>query len=333
MHGQFRSKEELSLPRARAELFAGFVFGNWDESAPSLDEWLGDIKWYLELMFDRTPEGLEVLGPPQRFMINANWKTLGEQSNVDGYHAISLHQSVSDLAMMAGGDDTENPTGAVGINVSANGAGLRCLRHEEYILYLKDKLVPGMSPLERMKVIPPAGLTPEQVPALAERFDEGQLRVLAESPPTVGGLCPNTFYMSMPFPLGDSVAAVITVHAWIPKGPERFEFINWQLVERTASEEMREVSRRVSTLSMGISGFVEADDADTWPQMTTMARGVMGARQKLRYGAVLGEKRPPNWPGPGNVYDGFSKDDCQWQWWERYFEVMLAAGNGNGSGR
>jgi nitrite reductase/ring-hydroxylating ferredoxin subunit len=324
MHGAFRSKDELGLPKARVELCAGFIFANWDESAPSLDEWLGDIKWYFEMMFDRTPEGLEVIGSPQRFIVNANWKCAGEQNNVDGFHTVSLHQSLNDLAMMAGADDSG--TAQIGVNISANGAGLRCLRFEDFILNLQGKLTPDMSPLERLMVLPPAGLSPEQVPALAERFDEGQLRVLAEWPPSVGGLFPNVFLASFPFPLGDAVSAVITVHVWTPKGPDKFEFINWTLVERAASQEMRDTIRRTSNLAMGISGFVESDDADTWPQMTQMAGGVMGGRQKIRYGALTGEgTKPADWPGPGHVYAGQAKDDCQWNWWRRYFELMTAA--------
>jgi len=121
MWGDIRTKEELSLVKARVETYAGIVFANWDPEAPSLDEWLGGIRWYLDLMFDRTPEGLEVLGPPQRFIINANWKCPSEQHNVDGYHTLSLHASLMELQQMAGSDD--NPTAQLGMNISANGHG------------------------------------------------------------------------------------------------------------------------------------------------------------------------------------------------------------------
>jgi len=322
MHGQFRSKAELGLPKARVETFAGMIFANWDESAVSLDEWLGGYKWYLRLMFDRTPEGLEVLGPPQRFIINANWKCAGEQHNVDGYHTISLHASLVELSQMVGGD--ENPTAQIGLNISVNGHALRCIdTRDPIILNLKDKIRRDMPPMERLRILPPPGLTPEQVPQLAERFDEGELRVMAEFKPEVGGMFPNSGIFSLPFPLGDQVVGVICLHSFVPKGIDKFEFMNWYLVEKTASEEMRSAMRRAMTLAFGTSGFVENDDADTWPQMTQSARGVMGRRQRIRYGAMTGEgTKPADWPGPGHVYDGFNKDDCQWRWWERYFEIM-----------
>lgn len=42
----------------------GLIFGNWDPDACSLDEHLGDLKWYLEILFARTPGGMTVLAPP-----------------------------------------------------------------------------------------------------------------------------------------------------------------------------------------------------------------------------------------------------------------------------
>jgi phenylpropionate dioxygenase-like ring-hydroxylating dioxygenase large terminal subunit len=324
MHGDVLPKEKLGLRRARVETYAGLIFANWDEQAEPLGEWLGDIRWYLDLMFDRTPEGLEVLGPPQRFMINANWKCPGEQHVGDGYHTLSLHQSLEELQSMAGGDD--NPTGQLGVNVSANGHGLRCVdTRDPFVVELKGKVHEGMTPLERMLVAPPAGLTPEQVPALAERFDDARLKILAECAPQAGGLFPNvgTFAFSIGSP--DGLSALISLHTFVPRGVDKFEFFNWYLVEKTASEDMREKMRRVSTLAFGISGFIETDDADTWPQMTQSARGTMGSQQKIRYQALCGENRPEDWPGPGKIYEGFSKDDSQWNWWLRYFELMEEA--------
>jgi hypothetical protein len=42
----------------------------------------------------------------------------------------------------------------------------------------------------------------------------------------------------------------------------------------------------------------------------------------LRYQAITGENKPVDWPGPGQVYAGFPKDDTQWNFWLRYTEMM-----------
>ena len=69
-------------------------------------------------------------------------------------------------------------------------------------------------------------------------------------------------------------------------------------------------------------GFVEADDTDTWPMQSHAARGALGRQSKLRYQAITGENKPDDWPGPGQVYAGFPKDDTQWNFWLRYSEFM-----------
>jgi phenylpropionate dioxygenase-like ring-hydroxylating dioxygenase large terminal subunit len=321
MHGTIMSKEELGLPKARVETYVGMIFANWDPEAPSLSDYLGDIKWYLDLMFDRTDGGLEVLGPPQRFMINANWKCAGEQHAGDGYHTLTLHQSLNELQQTESTDD--RPVFQGGLNVSANGHGLRCIdMRDTHILALKGKTSKEMSPLDRLAIAPPAGLSAEQVPALAKRFSPEQLRVLADFPPSVGGLFPNVGTFSMLFPLGEVMSGFIAWHAFVPKGPNQFEFFNWFFAEKDASEEARALLRRTSTMTFGISGIIETDDADTWPQMTRSARGLMGSKQKIRYQAFQGESKPADWPGGGHVYDGFGKDDNQWNWWVRYFDYM-----------
>jgi phenylpropionate dioxygenase-like ring-hydroxylating dioxygenase large terminal subunit len=322
MHGNILPKDELGLKKARVETYAGMIFANWDHNAESLEEFLGDIKFYTDLMFDRSEGGLEVLGPPQRFVVRANWKCPGEQHAGDGYHNLTLHYSLQELEMMAGGED--KPTSMAGVNVSANGHGLRCVdQTEPFINLLKDKGLERLSLIEKLQMQPPPGMTPDQLPDLQKRFSEDELRLLADCPPCVGGLFPNVGCFSLNMPMPDGMSSLISWHAFVPLSPGEFEFYNWYFVEKTATPELRERMSNTSNLSFGVSGFVETDDADTWPQMTKMAQGYMGSQQKIRYHALLGERRPENWPGGGHVYDGFGKDDNQWNWWVTYFDKML----------
>jgi len=62
--GDLRKEEWGLVPLPRLEIFDDLIFGNLDPQAPPLEEWLGGIRWYLELITKRSPEGLEVLGPP-----------------------------------------------------------------------------------------------------------------------------------------------------------------------------------------------------------------------------------------------------------------------------
>jgi hypothetical protein len=65
------------------------------------------------------------------------------------------------------------------------------------------------------------------------------------------------------------------------------------------------------------------DDGEAWPSQTRSARGGMGRREKFRYHAFHGHNPPPEWPGPGTIHTGITRDDGQWGWWQRYFRLML----------
>ncbi len=330
MEGTLRSREELGLRKARVEVRAGLIFVNFDENAESLDEFLGGYGWYLDMMFDRTPEGLEVFGPPQRVMIDANWKAAGEQHNTDGYHLVSLHASLLELSLLADSDEDgeAEPPAQLGMNVSCNGHALRCIDITvPYLTQYRDKLKPGMTPMERLAVMPPAGMRPDQVPSLPEKFSEEQLRVLSHNPPNAGGLFPNGGVFSVQSAdSSGNASGFLCLHLFVPKGPKKFELFNWFLVEKNTTPEQKAAFSRAANLQFGPSGVVEPDDADTWPQMTDSAQGALGAESKLRYQAILGENRPEGFPGPGKVYDGFAKDDCQWEYWKQYFARMTAEG-------
>ena len=54
---------------------------------------LGDMKFYIDIYFNKTPQGMEVVGPPQRWVISANWKAAADNFASDSYHAVMAHAS------------------------------------------------------------------------------------------------------------------------------------------------------------------------------------------------------------------------------------------------
>lgn len=78
MHGDIRKKSELGLKKARVCVYTGFIFATWNHEGPSFEEYMGDFKFYWDMIFARTDDGMECLGPPQRSLIKANWKTAGD---------------------------------------------------------------------------------------------------------------------------------------------------------------------------------------------------------------------------------------------------------------
>jgi hypothetical protein len=114
----------------------------------------------------------------------------------------------------------------------------------------------------------------------------------------------------------------MTMHAYVPKGPDKLEFVNWIFAEKDAPQELRDKMLRQTIQLFGTSGMVEQDDSDTWPHMTLAAKGAQGKKMTLKYQAVYETGAPKGWPGPGIVNEGFTKDDTQWHWWLYWRQLM-----------
>ena len=80
-------KKEHNLPTVRAELWGGFVFINFDESATSLLESLADLP---ERFKDYKLEDMKVIKKWEN-TFTANWKIWVENSR-EGYHVRTVHK-------------------------------------------------------------------------------------------------------------------------------------------------------------------------------------------------------------------------------------------------
>lgn len=84
---------------AKFETYRGFYFLCLDASAPSLEEYLGRAKDYIDIVLDQSPSGnMEIITGVQEYDIAANWKLMVENS-VDDYHIPTTHSTW--LAYMA----------------------------------------------------------------------------------------------------------------------------------------------------------------------------------------------------------------------------------------
>ena len=77
--------------------YGGLLFGNWDAGAQTLDEFLGEFRWYLDVMIERHIGGIEFVPGIQRYSMNANWKIASESFAGDTYHLPYSHGSMFKL--------------------------------------------------------------------------------------------------------------------------------------------------------------------------------------------------------------------------------------------
>ncbi len=86
-----RSRGMASLPCV--EIYRGFVFAKMNASGPTLLEHLGDARFAMDEIADRSPVGeLEVCGGMHRYYFKGNWKHQIENL-ADQYHAPFSHES------------------------------------------------------------------------------------------------------------------------------------------------------------------------------------------------------------------------------------------------
>lgn len=323
MHGAMMPKSELGLRKARTHIYGNMIFATWNHEGPSFDEFLGEMKWYYDMLFQRTDGGLEVLGPPQKFTIPANWKTAGEQSAADGFHTLTLHRWLGDIANFGDGDLAKT---MYGVEVSHMGHAMRCPPVAGKFKLAESFRDPNVSVMEKLEILPPPGVTKEMLPELERNLTPEQLALLVDQPPQVGGMFPNILIAFIYIPQADGrILGVTSLHTYVPRGPHQLEFTNWILAERDLPDDLKIIVRQQAVRMLGTSGMIEQDDSDTWPHMTRNARGPQGKTVTLKYQAVSTLDTPEGWPGPAIVYNGFSKDCTQWNWWLRYLELMTAA--------
>jgi len=88
-------KSQLGLKRVpRVESWRGLVFGSFDPDIIPLETYLGDMRFYLDAFIDRFPQGIEFMGSPHRWQLDANWKLPVENQLGDVNHGAFLHSAI-----------------------------------------------------------------------------------------------------------------------------------------------------------------------------------------------------------------------------------------------
>ena len=264
-------RERLGLKKARLASHKGLVFATWDDSAPSLADYLGDMRWYLDIMLDRTEAGTELIGPPQKFIVKANWKTGAENFISDFQHAQTIaHRSA--IAALSGGEYSGGSEPDDGVQANpAPGHGL--------FLWLAGDNPRTQGMKEFMSTH-----TPEAVERL------GELRGSGEITPIAGTVFPNlSFNLDNAFP---------NLRMWMPNGPGEMEVWTWGLVDKSLPDEVKMGLYRGFQLMFGVGGVIEQDDGDQWQGLTEGAQGYIGKREWTDISMGLGhEFTDPKLPG------------------------------------
>jgi len=261
----------------------GLIFVNWDPDAPSLDDFLGDIRWYLDLLFDRTDGGMEVVGVPQRSEAAMNWKLPVENICGDGYHVQMTHRHAFELGIFKGGT-------LLGHTVHTDNG--HTIRLQNF---------PPDVPLPHYLALP------EQIfEAMERRLTPEQLSAIERVTVVHGNVFPNLGFVEGIFTTtgdpGIPPIACQSLHQYQPTGPTSTESWFWLLVPKEASDEWREAARVTFIRTHSLGGTFFQDDHENFTNITSMNQGVIAQQDSFNYtiGAFL--EPDESWPGPGTAY-------------------------------
>jgi 3-phenylpropionate/trans-cinnamate dioxygenase alpha subunit len=245
---------------AKVDQYAGLIFATFDDNAESLEDYLGEIKWYLDTQFRRTSAGRLVFPGVQKWVLNINWKIAAEQLAGDNYHATIAHASAVRLGLL--GDASKFAQAAP----FEQDFQVRTSQGHGWI-----NLNPSRSPYA------PAQEFDAYEAGVRERANDILSPKQAELAITgaVGAIFPNFAFISFLGGLGLRV-----MH---PRGPEKTEIWLWSAADADAPEWRQKLSKDINTRNFTAAGLFDMDDAEMWLGCQQTLRGHQRKKHPLNY--------------------------------------------------
>ena len=302
------------LQAPRVEGYRGLVFAALTADVPPLTEYLGDYRWYLDTHLTLTEGGLEVVGVPHRWHIDADWKSGSENFAGDSYHTQTLHQSIMRTGLA--------PRAAAGASGGINDIHVtECGGHSTSI----RRTDPGTQHFWGY---------PQDVKSLFRQGDlsDAQFELAQRSVVHTGTIFPN---LSLIHIGGTDSAekentAYFSLRQWQPSAPGHLEAWSWVLVPRAASAEFKARSYKVAVANFSPSGNFEQDDSVTWGGVARSAKGVFARNSNMQLNYEMGlpevstARLMKDWPGPGEVYDTNLEEGVQRTFFNHWCRAMTA---------
>lgn len=291
-HGEL-DRSKLGLKRARVATYAGLIFATWAEDAPSLEDYLGDARWYLDMEFNRSGKGTYAVGP-HKWIQPINWKTAVDNCS-DWYHVPVSHASAANAMFRVLGEPRFTHDRLFQMR------GRAAFVNGHQVQYFK---MPEDSLAAESKAIPTATAEDDTAEAV-ERLGEFRAKSVVLG---THSLFPNTV-------LGFRLA--------IPRGPLKTEFWHFALASNADTPEQQREVLRVHTARNGVTGHFEADDVDNWRQVSES--GLSGTYRELgqRVNLGLGHSHTDD-VFPGMLSDNFVSENNHRFFYQRWQEFMNA---------
>lgn len=281
----------------RLENYKGFWFGTFDDETPSVEEYLGSAKYYLDGYIDRWDGGMEAVAL-HRWVLPNNWKFMAEQPTSDMQHSEISH--VSAAGVLNKGSDSadrtergENPTGRQFFSDYGHGGAWYGLKGAE---------VPSTGPATKKF---------EAQPEITEQINKR----LGDNREVRGHLNIWPTFML----LGN-----YTIRVTHPRGPGEQEIWAWTFVPKEASDEVKDSIRKDVMRTFTPGGMFEGDDALNWEEMQQVLRGRVARDSGFSYNMVGAPIQWDEGPYPGGSSEHVFSDNAAINMYQNYVDMMNA---------
>lgn len=310
-----KSRLPLYAP-AQVDTVFGLVFATWDRDAEPLAEYLGDITWYLQAVFDKYPEGLEVVGTPVRNVVRANWKTEGENLSGDGYHTAITHASAFELGLFA----TERDLVKLADEIAPRFTGRTVCTPRGHTMRV-----------QRLPLVLDGnhyfGYPADMWPQFDARLSPAQARLMSALSVGHGSIFPNmsfieNFKTNVDGP--DLHARYVRITIRYPIDATTSEELWLYLCPRGADSDWARLSRLAYLRTNGPSGLFEVDDTENFVGISEASRGdVARGLPVVLDGGRHHAPTPPEVGWPGDVVDG-DRTERTIRCFHRHWDELMA---------
>ena len=293
-HGELKKEDWGLIPVPKMHIYKGSVWACWDKDAPEWDEYMGDMKIYLDMLLEGTngdPEGRVAIPGVHKWVAPHDWKFGVENFIGDTYHGITTHRS----ANISG----YGPRGVGGgKDYLSDATPVLTERHISLSFPQGHGVLSSLAP-EDWGRDDTMVIDDNPNPVVDQYFKQAyaeRVRRNGGYGPTRSGGVPSSVFPNMSF--GGGGGGAVTIAVWHPAGPRQCEIWRWYLIDKDVPQSMRSLWRDESIIGSGPVGRIEKDDAENWVYATDASKGLIARRYPYNYEMGLGHSyERPDFPG------------------------------------
>jgi phenylpropionate dioxygenase-like ring-hydroxylating dioxygenase large terminal subunit len=284
-YGESFNREPWGLEEVpRVSSYGGLIFASWDPAIRSLDDYLGDLKPYLDLLLVRDYlGGIEVIPGLGKYVMPTNWKLMAENFMGDETHVPITHVSYFKASMESGvnwwglGNFEER---TIQLLVNANGShngsnngshkGNAGVPHAFGSIGLWGDPRPD-SPFQIQPIIDRGlaqSLGAEAVEWVEERHRRMQEYIESSGAPKLYGSANWTIFPNFSMLLGFGAFRASSLIQWHPRGPMSLDAWQWCAVDKQAPESVKRLAVIHQAADQGPAGMITIDDTENFERST-----------------------------------------------------------------